>query len=73
MTKKEDRFNKVYGSDGEPGPFCDLEYLEDNQYFDEHILPDVFLPDADNFSLVLKVTNLLRKEVTSQIMIHLVQ
>ena len=44
MTKKEHRFNKVYGSDGEPGPFCDLEYLEDNQYFDEVDLPDVAPP-----------------------------
>ena len=33
--KKEDRFNNVYNIDGEPGPFCDMEDLEDTQYFDE--------------------------------------
>ena len=45
--KKEDRFNKVYDSYREPGHFCDTEYLEYNQYFDEYALPDVTLPDAD--------------------------
>ena len=26
--------------------FCDMEYLEDTQYFYEYALPDVFNPDA---------------------------
>ena len=73
MTKKEHRFNKVYDSDGELGPLCDMEDLEDTQDLDEYNLPDVFPPDAGNFSLIMKVTNLLRKEGTSQIMIHLIQ
>ena len=51
MTKKENRFNKVYDSDGEPGPFCYMEDLEDTQYFYEYNLPDVFPPDSGkNFS-----------------------
>ena len=40
LQKKEDRFNKVYDSDGGPGSFCDMEDLEDTQYFDEYDLPD---------------------------------
>ena len=46
ITKKEDRFNKVYDSGGEPGPLCDMEDLEYNKYFDEYALPDVLPPDA---------------------------
>ena len=42
LPKKEDRFNNVYDSDGVPVPFCDIEYLEDTQYFYEYALPDVF-------------------------------
>ena len=45
-TKKEDKLNKVYDSDGEPGPFFDLEDLEDTQDFYDYVLPDVFTPDA---------------------------
>ena len=40
-------FNKVYNSDGETGPFFDMEYIEDNQYFYKYNLPDGFPPDAD--------------------------
>ena len=43
--KKEDRFNKVYGSDGEPGSFCDMEDHEDTKYFHDYTLPNVFPPD----------------------------
>ena len=39
-------FNKVYSSDGEPGPFCDMEDLENTQDFDDYVLPDVSPPDA---------------------------
>ena len=46
---KEDRFNKFYNSDGEPGYFCDMEDLEDTQYFDEYDLPDVFSLMLENF------------------------
>ena len=46
MTKKEHRFNKVYDSDGELGPLCDMEDLEDTQDLDEYNLPDVSRPDA---------------------------
>ena len=46
MTKKEDRFNKFYDSYWEPGPFCDMKYLEYTQYFDEYALPDVFSPGS---------------------------
>ena len=28
LQKNEDMFNKVYDSDGEPGPLCDMEDLE---------------------------------------------
>ena len=41
LQKKEHRFNEVYNSDGESGPFCDIGDPEDNQYVDEYILPDV--------------------------------
>ena len=41
---KKDSFNKVYDSDGEPGPLCDTEYLEDTQYFDYYALPYAPLP-----------------------------
>ena len=39
--------NKFYNSDGEPGHFCDMENIEDTQYFDDYALPDVFPHDAD--------------------------
>ena len=48
--KKKDRFNKVYDSDGGPGPFCDMEDLEDTQYFDDYALPDVSPPGAGKIS-----------------------
>ena len=38
--------NKIYDSDGEPGPFCDMEDPEDTQYFYKYARPDVFLPGA---------------------------
>ena len=44
MTKKEDSLSKVYNSDGETGHFCDMEYLEDNQDFDEYAIPDAPTP-----------------------------
>ena len=59
--QKRDRFNKVYVSDGEPGTFCDMEYIEDTHDFDECALPDFFPPDAGKFSLITKVMNMLRK------------
>ena len=31
ITKIEDRFNMVYDSDGEPGPFYNIEDIEDTQ------------------------------------------
>ena len=34
LQKTEDRFNEGYDSDGEPGPLCDVEDIEDNQDFD---------------------------------------
>ena len=45
FTKKEDRLNKIYDSDGETGPFWDMKYLEDTQDFYEYGLPDIFTPD----------------------------
>ena len=71
--QKKDCFNKVYDSDGEPGLFCDMEDLEDTQYFDEYALPDDSPPDAGSFSLIMKVMKLLRKDVTSQRIIHRIQ
>ena len=51
FAKIEDRFDEVYDSYGEPGPFCDMEYLEDTQYFGEDALPTALPPDAgDNDS-----------------------
>ena len=48
LQKKEDRFNTVQNSDGEPVPFCDVEYHEDNQCFDDYTIPDapppIFIP-----------------------------
>ena len=49
-----------------PGPFCDMEDIECNQYFYEYDLPDVFTPDSGNVSMVTKVMNLLRDYKTSQ-------
>ena len=40
LQKKEDRFNNVYKSVGEPGNFYDMEDLEDTKDFDEYALPD---------------------------------
>ena len=45
LQKKEDESNKVYDSDGEPGPFCGTGDLEDTQYFDEYALPVSTPPD----------------------------
>ena len=50
-----------------------MEDLEDTQYFDELALPDVIPPYDGKHYLVMKVTNLLREERTSQIMIYLIQ
>ena len=44
------------------------ENIEYNQYFYEYDLTDVFTPDSGNVSMVMKVTNLLREEGTSQIL-----
>ena len=61
FAKIEDRFDEVYDSYGEPGPFCDMEYLEDTQYFGEDALPTAPPPpdagdndsdDEDNESVV---------------------
>ena len=49
FTKKEDRFNKVYNSDGEPGTFYDMKDIEYTQDFDEYALPYVLPPDAGIF------------------------
>ena len=49
LQQKKDRLNNVYDSDGEPGTFCDMEDLEDTQYFYEYALPDVFTPDSGKF------------------------
>ena len=46
FKKEEDEFNKVHHSDGEPGPFYDIEDLEDTQYFDEYALTNVFPLDS---------------------------
>ena len=61
LRKKEDRLNKVYDSDGEPGPFCDMEDLQGTQDFYEYALNDVLPPDAGKKSLIMKVINMLRK------------
>ena len=45
-----------------------MEDLEDNQDLYEYTLPDVFTPGAGKVSMVMKVMNLLREEVTSQIL-----
>ena len=51
LQRIKDRFDEGYDSDGEPVPFFDMEYLEDNQYFDEDALPDVFpLGTGENYS-----------------------
>ena len=43
--------NQGYDSDGEPGPFCDAEDLEDTQIFYKDYLPDVVpLDDGENYS-----------------------
>ena len=52
MEEKDDRFNKVYDSNGEPGPFCDMEDIEDTQDFDEYALSDVPPPGAGIFLLL---------------------
>ena len=51
-----------------PGPFCDMEDLEDTQAFYEYSLPDVFTPDSINVSMVMEAMNLLREEGTGQIL-----
>ena len=48
--------------------FCDMEDIECTKYFYEYNLPDIFTPDAGNVSMVMKVTNMLREEGTSQIL-----
>ena len=65
-------FNNVFNSDGELGTLCDMEDLED-KYLMSTLYPMVFPSDAGNFSLIMKVMNPLRKEGTSQIIIHLIQ
>ena len=41
LQKTKDKSGEGYDSDGEPGPFFDMKYLEYNQYFDEDALPDI--------------------------------
>ena len=67
LQKKEDRFNKVYNSDGEPGPWCDMKDLENTQDFYEYALPDVFTPDVGKFSMVMKAMNLFWEKGTNKI------
>ena len=55
-------FNRVYDSDGESGPFCDMEDPEATQDFYEYALPDVLTPDSGNKYMVMKLINLLREE-----------
>ena len=62
-----------YNSDRETGPFFDMEYIEDTQYFDKYALPNFLPPDAGNFSLITKLMNTLRNDMTSQIMIYIIQ
>ena len=65
IYRKDDRFNKVYDSDVEPGLLCDMEDIEDTQYYDDYALPDVPPPDAEKTSLIMTVMNMLQKEGTS--------
>ena len=51
-----------------PGPFCDIEDLEDTQFFYEYALPDFFTPDTGTFLMVMKAVNMLREEGKSQIL-----
>ena len=51
-----------------PGPFCDMKYIEDTQYFYKYALPDIFNPDTGKFSMVMKVMNMLQEEGTIQIL-----
>ena len=44
-----------------PGPFCDMEDIEDIQDFYEYTIPDIFTPDTGKFSMLMKVMNLLRE------------
>ena len=46
LQKTQDSFNEGYDTDGEPGPLCDVEDIEDNQDFDQDALPDIFPLDA---------------------------
>ena len=71
--QKEDRFNKFYDSDGDSGPFCDMEDLEDTQDFDKYALPYAPPLMLENVSLIIKVMNMLRKKGKSQIMINIIQ
>ena len=50
-----------------------MEALEDTQDFDEYLLPDLFSLMLETFSLIMTVMNMLRKEGTSQINIHIIQ
>ena len=46
LRKIKGGFDEGYDSDGEPGPLCDMEYLEYTQYFDEVALPYVVTLDT---------------------------
>ena len=39
-------FDQGYNSDRQPGPFFDVEYIEDNQHVYEDALPDVVPLDS---------------------------
>ena len=73
LQKIKDTLDEGYDSDGEPGHFCDMEDLEDNQYFVDSALPDVFPLDTGDFFLTMKIINMMRKEGTSKIRIHHLQ
>ena len=49
-----------------------MEDLEYTQGFDDYAQPGAVPPDSGHFPLILKVTNMLQKEGTSQIIIHLI-
>ena len=50
-----------------PGPFCDIEDLEDTQFFYEYALPDFFTPDTGTFLMVMKAMNLFWEKATGKI------
>ena len=41
IHKTQDRFDEGHDSYGIPGSFCDVEYLDNTQYFDEVDIPSI--------------------------------